>query len=122
MPPHPSLAADAPSLPAGSDWDARNPCYGCAACCQVPRVSFYQGELDSQPGGTVPADLVTPITPFLVCMKGTEQGHGRCIALNPDGSCRIYARRSSTCREFPAYLPDGRPNPACQRLRGERNK
>ncbi|GAB4122483.1 MAG: hypothetical protein Fur0040_03190 [Sideroxydans sp.] len=53
---------------------ADNPCLGCGVCCMHYRVSFYQGEIDTQPGGYVPADLVLPLTPFRVCMKGTEKG------------------------------------------------
>lgn len=98
--------------------EAGNPCFNCTACCRWFRVSFYQGELDSQPGGWVPAGLTTPVTPFVVCMRGTEQGHGRCAALGEDGRCGIYAQRPSPCREFPAFLDDGRPNPECERLRG----
>ena len=101
-----------------SDDDA-NPCVRCNACCRTVRVSFYQGELDTQPGGTVPAALTVPVTPFLVAMKGTETGLRPCIALGDDGRCTIYARRSSTCREFPAFLADGRPNPDCARLRAK---
>lgn len=96
---------------------AANPCFACGACCRYPRVSFYHGELDTQPGGSVPADLTVPITPFRVAMKGTEAGRGRCIALDDDNRCTIYARRSSVCREFPAFLDDGSPNPECSRLR-----
>lgn len=94
-----------------------NPCFGCGACCRYPRVSFYHGELDTQPGGHVPAELTVQLTPFLVCMKGTEAGKGRCIAFGDDGLCTIYENRSSTCREFPAFLPDGSFNPECERLR-----
>jgi Fe-S-cluster containining protein len=93
-----------------------NPCFECGACCYHFRVSFYHGELDSQPGGFVPASLGAPITPFLACMRGTEQG-GRCVALAEDGRCTIYLQRPSTCREFPAYLPDDSANPECNRLR-----
>lgn len=94
-----------------------NPCFACGACCRYPRVSFYHGELDTQPGGYVPAELAEPITPFRVCMKGTAAGKGRCVALGDDLRCTIYARRPSVCREFPASLDDGSPNPECQRLR-----
>lgn len=94
-----------------------NPCFGCGACCRYPRVSFYHGELDTQPGGFVPADLTEPVTPFIACMKGTAQGQGRCIALQEDGRCSIYAQRPSTCRQFPAFLDDGSVNPDCLRLR-----
>jgi Fe-S-cluster containining protein len=94
-----------------------NPCSGCGACCRHFRVSFYQGELDTQPGGHVPADLATPVTPFRVSMIGTESGFGSCIALQADSRCGIYENRPSVCREFPAIMPDGSLNPECARLR-----
>lgn len=94
-----------------------NPCSGCGACCRHFRVSFYHGELDSQPGGYVPAELALPLTPFRACMKGTEAGGARCIALQDDLRCGIYAQRPSVCREFPAIMPDGTLNPECVRLR-----
>jgi hypothetical protein len=80
------------------------------------RVSFYQGEMDSQPGGYVPSDMAMSLTPFRACMKGTEQAPGRCIALGEDKLCTIYANRPSVCREFPALLEDGAQNPECIRL------
>lgn len=94
-----------------------HPCAGCGACCRYPRVSFYHGELDSQPGGYVPADLTSPLPPFRACMKGTEMGQGRCIAFGDDGLCTIYERRPSVCREFPTHLEDGTVNPECLRLK-----
>jgi len=96
---------------------AGNPCIGCNACCRHFRVSFYQGELDTQPGGHVPADMTVQITPFRACMKGTESGHGSCIALQADGLCGIYVQRPSVCREYPVFMPDGEMNPECLRLR-----
>ena len=99
------------------DFDSADHCQDCAACCRYPRVSFYHGELDTQPGGFVPAHLAQPLTPHLACMKGTEAGRGRCIALDEAGHCTIYAHRPSPCREFLAILPDGHPNPECERLR-----
>lgn len=109
----------------GSTWidmdddEKKNPCKSCGACCTHFRVSFYQGELDSN-GGFVPVDLVTPITPFYVAMKGTEQG-GRCVSLEGEIgshiSCNIYHNRPSSCRLFPVWLEDGSPNPKCQELR-----
>lgn len=99
------------------DMPEHSPCSDCGACCQHFRVSFYQGELDSFPGGFVPTEMTTPLTPFLVCMKGTEQGHGRCIALLPNNRCAIYERRPTPCREFPVYMDDGRLNPRCVALR-----
>jgi len=97
--------------------DIDDPCRGCGVCCQHFRISFYQGELDSQPGGFVPAELVSRLTPFLVCMKGTEAGDGRCIALRPDRRCGIYEKRPTPCRDFPALMADGSRNPECLRLR-----
>lgn len=94
-----------------------NACSGCGGCCRHYRVSFYHGELDSQPGGYVPADMAMPVTPFRACMKGTENGSAPCIALQPDLRCGIYAQRPSVCREFPAFMPDGTVNPECIRLR-----
>lgn len=96
---------------------ADNPCSDCGACCRYFRVSFYHGELDTQPGGLVPAELCTQITPFRACMKGTEAGSGRCIALGDDMRCGIYEQRPSVCREFPVFMPDGTMNPECIRLR-----
>lgn len=94
-----------------------NPCFQCGACCRHYRVSFYHGEVDSQPGGFVPERHVQPVTPFIVCMRGTETGGGRCVALRDDGRCDIYPLRPSTCREFRAFLDDGSMNPECLRLR-----
>jgi Fe-S-cluster containining protein len=101
--------------------DDTNPCLNCGACCSHFRISFYSGETDALPGGFVPDELVTPLGPFRVCMKGTEQGHGRCVALlgeiGQSIGCAIYANRPTPCREFPVWEEDGSPNPACQRLR-----
>jgi hypothetical protein len=93
-----------------------NPCLGCAVCCMHYRVSFYQGEMDSQPGGYVPSDMAISLTPFRACMKGTETAPGRCIALGEDKLCTIYEHRPSVCREFPALLEDSSQNPECIRL------
>lgn len=98
---------------AGTD----NPCNGCSACCRHFRVSFYHGEMDTQPGGHVPADMTVQLTPFRACMKGTESGQSSCIALQADGRCGIYAHRPSVCREFPVFMADGSFNPECVRLR-----
>ncbi|MGA7595611.1 MAG: YkgJ family cysteine cluster protein [Gallionella sp.] len=94
-----------------------NPCSGCSACCRHFRVSFYHGELDCQPDGHVPAGMTTQLTPFRACMKGTESGYDRCIALQADGLCSIYENRPSVCREFPVFMEDGSLNPECVRLR-----
>jgi Fe-S-cluster containining protein len=107
---------------ASNDSSASNPCLSCGACCAHFRVSFYCGEVAGDSGGTVPPELVTQVAPLRACMKGTEYGGQRCIALRgelgQEGiSCAIYEQRPSPCREFPAWMEDGSPNPDCQRLR-----
>lgn len=101
---------------------AANPCLSCGACCTQLRVSFYWGELDSAPGGHVPDALAVPLTPSRACMRGTELGRGRCVALRgtPGESgvhCGIHPLRPSPCREFESHLPDGRAAPDCTRMR-----
>ena len=107
-----------PAVLAGDD-PAANPCLDCGACCSHFRVSFYCGELAGENGGQVPVELVTQLS---ACMKGTEMGGGRCISLRgelgkPGIHCAIYENRPTPCREFDIWLPDGTPNPDCQRLR-----
>ena len=99
-----------------------NPCLSCGACCAHYRVSFYSGELAGETGGCVPIELPTQIGPLRACMKGTEVGNGRCIALRgelgQDGiHCAIYTNRPSPCRDFYVYDAHGKPNPDCQTLR-----
>lgn len=106
---------DMPDIP-------ENPCFSCGACCSHFRVSFYCGELVGGSGGFVPVDLTTMLNPVMACMKGTEAGGARCIALRgtigqPGIACNIYENRPTPCREFPTWLDDGNPNPDCQRLR-----
>lgn len=104
--------------------NSENPCVSCGACCARFRVSFYCGELTGDSGGRVPAELAARVNDVLACMRGTELGNGRCVALDgelgrPGISCRIYARRPTTCREFANWFADGTPNPDCQRARAE---
>ncbi|WP_255987336.1 YkgJ family cysteine cluster protein [Chitinolyticbacter albus] len=81
-----------------------NPCLNCGACCASFRVSFYWGETDAAPGGTVPQAMVVPITPWHVAMRGTDHKPVHCVALQgrvgEQVGCSIYAQRSSTCHEF----------------------
>jgi len=70
----------------------------------------------------VPPELVSQVGPLRAAMKGTEHGHGRCIALrgeigSPEVRCGIYPQRPSPCREFEPWLLDGSPEPDCQRAR-----
>lgn len=97
-----------------------SPCLSCGACCAHFRVSFYAGECQSV-GGLVPDELVVPISPHLVAMRGTELKPVRCVALEGEVgcqvSCRVYESRSSTCREFSTSWEDGEHNPHCDAAR-----
>jgi hypothetical protein len=81
-----------------------NPCLRCGACCAHFRVSFYWGEADAARGGTVPVEFTEDLTDFRRCMKGTNQPHPRCVALQgvigQAVRCSIYADRPTPCREF----------------------
>ncbi len=83
---------------------AENPCLTCGACCAFARVSFYWGEADDAPGGSVPVDLTEDITPFYRAMRGTNQKNPRCIALQGEIGqnihCSIYEKRPTPCRDF----------------------
>lgn len=89
-----------------------NPCLRCGACCARFRVSFYWGEADEAQGGTVPPEMTEPLTPFRLCMVGTNRRHPRCVALRGEIGrrvyCAIYARRPSPCREFGVEWDGGR--------------
>lgn len=100
--------------------DNSNPCMSCGACCAWFRVSFYWAEGDDG-GGAVPNALTEPLTPFLRCMRGTNDRRPRCLALEGNVGetvrCTIYAGRPSPCREFAMAGDGGRPNDACDRAR-----
>jgi Fe-S-cluster containining protein len=97
-----------------------SPCLACGACCAHFRVSFYWGECRSA-GGSVPDELVEPISPHHVAMAGTTSKPVRCVALlgevGCDVRCSMYDSRSSTCREFEASWEHGEPNPNCDAAR-----
>ncbi len=102
-----------------------NPCFECGQCCQKLRVSFYHGEVLHQDKdqliGMVPPEMVTQLTPHIVCMAGTEDGKQSCIALRHDLQhgcrCSIYEQRPSPCREFNIFNEDGSVNLLCDKLR-----
>lgn len=89
----------------------RNPCLECGACCAYFRASFYWSEADDVTPGGVPVDLTEDRPPFFRVMKGTNQEHPRCIALEGEIGCAvrcvIHPVRSSVCRDFPASYVDG---------------
>ena len=98
-----------------------NPCQGCGACCAAYRVSFYNGEVDDFPGGSVPADLVEGLGSHHACMRGTASAPVRCLALLGDigksVSCAIYEFRPSPCREFAPFASLGRIDERCNDAR-----
>lgn len=89
----------------------KNPCESCGACCAHFRVSFYWGEMDDEIGGTVPAGMTEDVSPFFQAMRGTNQKHPRCIALEGEigqhVQCGIYGKRSSSCQDFGVHWRDG---------------
>ena len=104
-----------------TDDGATHPCVSCGACCAYFRASFYFGECQAY---GIPDELVEPISPFLVAMKGTtSRRHTRCVALQGTvgqfgTTCAIYDRRSSTCRDFVPSYEDGQSHtPECDRAR-----
>jgi Fe-S-cluster containining protein len=78
-------------------------CLTCGACCAAFRVSFYWAESDVAVADSVPADMTCQVAPLLCAMKGTNQLHPRCVALQGDVGvrvwCAIYEQRPSVCRE-----------------------
>lgn len=105
-------------VPAG---EPANPCVSCGACCAYYRASFYWGEADDAPGGTVPVGLTEKFNDFRRVMRGTSQKDPRCIALvgtiGQAVRCSIYELRSSVCREFPPSWQQGVHNERCDRSR-----
>jgi Fe-S-cluster containining protein len=109
-----------PASPDPSPPSPLHPCLRCGACCATFRCSFFWGETDAN-GGTVPEALVEPLTPFRVVMRGMNQEHPRCVALEGEigvlARCGIHPLRSSVCREFPPSYEDGTPNERCDEAR-----
>ncbi|WP_324255867.1 YkgJ family cysteine cluster protein [Aquitalea palustris] len=101
----------------------QNICQRCGACCAAFRVSFHHSELDSEPGGRVPARLADEETRSTVRMRGTDYARPRCIALigrvGESVSCGIYSERPSPCREFGARASIGIYEEACNRARAQ---
>ncbi len=81
-----------------------DPCIACGACCAFYRVDFHRLDLDSAPGGFVPARLAMPLTENLVRLRGTDDFPPRCVALEGEVGrevrCAIYPLRPGPCREL----------------------
>jgi Fe-S-cluster containining protein len=104
-----------------SSADPQNPCLTCGACCAAFRVSFYWSESDETVTDSVPADMTYHMSPWLCAMKGTDQPHPWCIALQGNvgvsAKCAIYERRPSVCREVTPSGKTGAANARCDRAR-----
>ena len=101
--------------------EAVNPCITCGACCAYFRASFYWGETDAAPGGTVPGAMTEKLTDFRAVMQGTNQPNPRCVGLLGDIGksvrCSIYDLRASACRDFKVSWEDGIHNERCDKAR-----
>lgn len=95
-------------------------CLSCGACCSTFRVSFYWAEADDAPGGWVPVEAAEKLTPYLRCMRGSNDKSRRCEQLQgtiPGATCGIYAQRPSPCRELDPYTAEGRVTAQCAKAR-----
>lgn len=96
-------------------------CKTCGACCATFRVSFYWAESDEAVAHCVPADMTCRVAPLLCAMRGTDQPHPRCVALQGEIGvqvwCSIYERRPSVCQEVLPSGQDGLSNLWCDRAR-----
>ena len=102
-------------------------CISCGACCVTYPVTFSRQELDSEPGGWVPAALAEKDKIFTRCahMRGTRDTPRRCVALEGiigvGVNCSIYELRPSACRDFAQDADAGRGDARCgdaRRLHG----
>ena len=77
-----------------------SPCQHCGACCASFRVSFYFAEAQAN---HLPDDYIERINERFSCMAGTNTATPRCEALagtiGENVACRVYAARTSPCRE-----------------------
>lgn len=108
-------------MPEQAPMDSLNPCTTCGACCASVRVSFHRSQLDSEPGGYVPAELADEESASMCRMRGTDHARPRCVALignvGAEVRCGIYEYRPDPCRDFHAHGVHGIRNEACNRAR-----
>ncbi len=101
----------------------RHPCQSCGACCAAFRVAFYWAEAQPAMADGVPEDLVAPVRPNILAMRGTDARSPHCIALEGtvgrNVSCRIYAARPSPCRDLKASYEDGAHSVQCDSARAK---
>jgi Fe-S-cluster containining protein len=100
---------------------AHQHCVACGACCVTYRITLPRNELDTTPGGRVPADLTEPYTPTTACMREHPDIPGRCIALAGEVgvavACTIYPQRPSACSEFAPLSAIGSGDESCNEAR-----
>jgi uncharacterized protein len=76
-------------------------CQTCGACCAHFRVSFYWQEAEQR--GLDPS-ILHQVTPWRVCMNGTESLPCRCSqlqgTLGQEVTCRVYESRPTPCRDL----------------------
>jgi uncharacterized protein len=104
-----------------------HPCQKCGACCASYRVGFYWREAGPQiesNSPAVPPESCEDVSAFRKAMKGTSRKHNpACIELRgkigEEVSCKIYLRRSSTCRDFMASYEKGLHNHRCDEARAK---
>lgn len=98
-----------------------SPCQACGACCVTYRITLPRVELDTVPGGWVPATLTDSYTPTTACLREDPDVPGRCIALagtvGEYVTCTIYAKRPSACSEFAPLALLGSGDEACNEAR-----
>ena len=101
--------------------ESTSACCACGACCVTYRVTLPRIELDTAPGGRVPAGLTEPYTPTTACMREHPDTPGRCIALAGEVgvavSCTIYPQRPSACSDFAPLSAIGIGDEACDEAR-----
>ncbi|RJG27638.1 YkgJ family cysteine cluster protein [Massilia cavernae] len=75
-------------------------CMRCGACCASFRVSFYWSEAEDR---AIPDRATEQVSPFYMCMAGTNSKAPRCGALAGEiggrVQCGLYDQRPSPCRE-----------------------
>lgn len=100
---------------------AVTPCLACGACCATYRITLPRCDLDSHPGGWVPAHLAEPYTPTTAAMREATDTPNRCIALagsvGHDAKCAIYPQRPAACSEFAPFATLGIGDDACNEAR-----
>ncbi len=98
-----------------------HPCLTCGACCAYFRVSFHWSEAAPEQGGRVPVELTETLRTHERAMRGTNQHHPRCIALDAVigeySRCTIHDRRPSVCALVPASYEFGAASTQCDKSR-----